>query len=80
MQHHTADDLPKAQDIYQTILQTNAEQPQALHLFGVIALQRGEIDRAIDLIKRATIIKPDCAEAHNNLGKVFRILRNRSAR
>ena len=43
-------------------------QPIALHLLGVIAHQVGKNDIAVDLIKGAFSIKPDYAEAHNNLG------------
>ena len=39
IQHHAAGDLPKAEDIYQKILQTNPNQPEALHLHGMITHQ-----------------------------------------
>ena len=67
-QNHTAGDLPKAEEIYQRILQTTPNQPVALHLLGVIALQVGKNDIAVDLITRAVDLKPDLAEAHSNLG------------
>ena len=74
VQHHTAGDLGKAEEIYQQILETNPNKPVALHLLGVIFHQNGENDTAVDLITRALEYKPDYAEAHSNLGNVFREL------
>ena len=71
VQHHNAGDLTKAEGIYKQILQSNPDQPVALHLLGVIAHQTGKNDIAVDLITKALAIKPDIAEAHNNLGAVF---------
>jgi len=42
---------------------------------GVIAYQNRENDVALDFIKKALIIKPDYAEAHNNLGVIFKELK-----
>ncbi|MED5396544.1 MAG: tetratricopeptide repeat protein, partial [Pseudomonadota bacterium] len=71
VQHHTAGRLPEAESIYQQILQADPNQPVALHLLGVIALQVGKNDIAVDLITKALAIKPDYVEAHNNLGLAF---------
>ena len=68
LQHHGAGDLPKAEVIYQQILQADPNQPVALHLLGVIAHQVGKNDIAVDLITRALAIKPKYAEARCNLG------------
>jgi protein O-GlcNAc transferase len=43
VQHQNAGDLAKAEEIYQQVLQTEAEQPIALHLLGVIAHQVGKM-------------------------------------
>jgi len=42
IQHHTAGDLAKAEGIYQQILQTDPDHPDALHLLGVISHQKGK--------------------------------------
>ena len=74
-QHHKEGRLSQAETIYQQILQSDPNQPIALHLLGVIAHQMGRSDvAAVDLITKALSIKPDYAEAHNNLGNVFREL------
>ena len=73
-QHHKAGNLPKAKGIYRKILQDDPNQPVALHLLGVIAYQAGKHEQAIEYITRALHIKPDYAEAHNNLGTVLKEL------
>ena len=74
VQHHNEGRLPQAETIYQQILQSNPNQPVALHLLGVIAHQVGKNDTAVDLITKAISIKPDYVEAHNNLGAVLQKL------
>jgi tetratricopeptide (TPR) repeat protein len=68
VEHHNSGDLPKAEGIYQQILQADPNQPVALHLLGVIARQVGKNDIAVDLINKALAFKPDYAEAYSNLG------------
>lgn len=72
IQHHTAGRLAEAQSIYQQILQADPNQPEVLHLLGVISLQGGKLETAIDLITKAVTIKPDFAEALSNLGAAHR--------
>jgi len=71
LEYHNAGHLPEAESIYQQILQSDPNQPVALHLLGVIAYQVGKNDIAIDLIGKALVIYPDFAEAHSNLGNVL---------
>ena len=65
VQHHQAGDLTKAESIYQQILQSDPNQPVALHLLGVVAHHVGKNDIAVE---------PDYAEAHNNLGNTLQEL------
>lgn len=71
IKHHTAGDLDRAKAIYQQVLQAQPEQPDALHLLGLIAHQNGNNDRAVELIEKALALKPDYAEACNNLGSAL---------
>ena len=66
IQHHTAGRLSQAESIYQQILQSNPEQPTALHLLGVIAHQRGENNKAVELITsaRPSISRRICPHWH----------------
>ncbi len=53
VQYHRAGDLGQAEQFYNEILRHNPQHPDALHLLGVIAHQRGQHADAIDLIQRA---------------------------
>ena len=73
-QHHKGGRLSQAETAYQRILESDPNQPIALHLLGVVAHQTGKNDVAIDLITRAITIDPDLPEAHSNLGTALRDL------
>ncbi|MCA9194742.1 MAG: tetratricopeptide repeat protein [Planctomycetales bacterium] len=64
--------IPEAAEIYEAILQVNSAQPDALHLLGLIESQRGNHERAINLIQRATTILPENATFWSNFGVVLR--------
>jgi tetratricopeptide (TPR) repeat protein len=66
-----AGELPKAESIYQQILASNPNQPDANHYLGLIAYQVRKTDLAVDLITKALTIKPNFPEAHNNLGIIL---------
>ncbi|MFN4274853.1 MAG: tetratricopeptide repeat protein [Ferrovibrio sp.] len=65
---HQAGDLATAERSYRAVLTQHSEQPDALHLLGVICDQRGEHEIAVDLIRRAIAQSPQAAEFHGNLG------------
>jgi len=68
VQHHTSGRLFEAEALYQQILQTDPNHPDALHLLGLIAHQVGKNEIAVEFITKAIAIKPDFAELHSNLG------------
>ena len=74
VQHHEAGQLPEAESIYRQILQAESDQPDALHLLGVLAHQLRQHERALELIQRATNSNPQNANFHNSLGNVLRAL------
>lgn len=74
LKHHNAGRLPEAESIYQQILQADPNQPNALHLLGMLAHQVGKNDIAVELITNALAHKPDYAEAHFNLAIAFKEL------
>jgi len=74
VQHHNAGDMVNAEAAYQQALQTDPEQPVALHMLGVIALQQGNADAAVDLISKAIAITPNDTGAHCNLGIAYNAL------
>ena len=49
LSHHQFGRLQKAEKLYRRILQIYPDQPDALHLLGVIAIQVGKHDIVVDL-------------------------------
>ena len=74
MQHHNGGRLSQAEAGYRDILQRTPNHPVALHYLGVLAVQSGHSKAAVELISKAISVWPKYAEAHYNLGNVFREL------
>jgi len=74
VQCHNAGNLTKAESIYRQVLELDPNQPDALHLLGVIAHQVGNNERAVELITQAIAARPKFAEAHSNLGVSLKAL------
>ena len=68
LEHHAAGRLAEAEALYREALAEEAHNVDALHFLGVIALQRGAPNEAIDLISQALARNPANAPACNNLG------------
>lgn len=64
---HRAGKLEAAEAEYDRILADLPEHPDALHMKGVIALQRGDALSAVRLISRVVVIRPDDASVYSNL-------------
>lgn len=76
---HQQGDLDQAEHAYQEILQDAPHQFDALHLLGVIARQRGDLLRAVELISRAIHVDGAQAGAHCNLGVALEDMRQSQA-
>ena len=72
IQHHQGGQLQTAEQIYRQVLAVEPNQADAWHLLGVLGAQTGNDQHAVECISRAVALKPDFAEAHNNLGNVLR--------
>ena len=68
LSEHRAGRLEQAWSQYHAVLQREPNHFDARHLLGVIAQQRGQPARAVELISAAIKISPNSAAAHNNLG------------
>lgn len=68
VQAHRAGRLGEAETLYLQVLDIQASHADANHLLGLIALQVGRNERAIQLIKKAIRADPDKAAFHANLG------------
>jgi Flp pilus assembly protein TadD len=74
---HRAGNLAQAEELYRKILAKEPQQPDALNLLGVIALNGGRPKEAAALFAKAIGIKSAAAEYHSNLslalGKLDRV-------
>jgi tetratricopeptide (TPR) repeat protein len=70
-QHHMAGRLSQAETVYNKILEAEPNNPDALHLLGVINHQAGNVDKAVDLISKSLKAYPNFPEALNNLGNAY---------
>tara|TARA_B100000315_G_scaffold256257_1_gene301744 strand:- start:320 stop:2386 length:2067 start_codon:yes stop_codon:yes gene_type:complete len=61
----------EAADTCQKILKINPDDPEALHLLGLIAYFGGQLENAVRFFKKATNADKDFAEAYYNLGIVL---------
>lgn len=64
--------IADAQQTFQTVLQINPNDPDGLHLLGVIARDQGYYENAIQLINKAIQVLPHEANFYNNLGISYR--------
>jgi tetratricopeptide (TPR) repeat protein len=65
---HQAGQLDQAEASYRQILARDPKQADALHLLGVIYIQRGQHAAAIDLIHQAIALRPNSPAYYSNLG------------
>ncbi len=70
LEYHRSGELEEAASRYRDVLQRDPDQPDALHLLGVIAYQQGKQEEAADLIGKAISQNPSVADFHLNLGNV----------
>lgn len=71
LRHHQSGRLAEAERGYREILQAQPGHADSLHLLGVLALQTGNPEPALELIQRAVALRPDGAVYRNNLGQVL---------
>ena len=70
--HHTALRLKEAEALYRQILAQHPEHPEATHLLGLIALQCGYPEPAIELMSRSVNLSPNIPYFHNNIAEAFK--------
>ncbi len=71
LQLHQSGQVAQAEAAYQAILAVQPNHADALHLLGVVRMQRGDLAEAIRLIESALTIN-DTPIFHNNLGEAYR--------
>ena len=68
MAHHQTGNLGLAESLYKQVLQAAPNQPDALHLLGLVAKQKGDLKTAAQLMRKALNYNPNYVEAYVNLG------------
>lgn len=71
---HRAMRLDEAEAIYRRVLAARPGHAGALHLLGVVDIQRGRPTEALEKIRRALEISPAVAAYHGNLGTALQAL------
>jgi predicted O-linked N-acetylglucosamine transferase (SPINDLY family) len=68
---HQRGQVARAQAMYRQILESEPDNPDALHLLGVTCTQSGEFEAALEYIDRAIALRPGDAACHSNRGKAL---------
>src|SRR5665213_1217164 len=72
---HRQGEFAEAERAYAELLRRQPGNFQALHLYGVLALQRGQTERAIELLRQSLKLEPRQPLAHRDLGNALQQLR-----
>ncbi|MFL9888425.1 tetratricopeptide repeat protein [Paraburkholderia agricolaris] len=67
---HESGRLDEAKRAYETLLANQPDDAEALHLYGVLHAQQGQLERALALLRRSTQLLPQPL-ALSNLGSVL---------
>src|SRR5438874_631251 len=66
--------MPAAAQLYRQVLERDPDNPDALHLLGVLHHQLGDHGNAVALIRRAMARRPSAATMYVNLAEAYRAL------
>ena len=67
---HQAGNLEQAKTLYQSVLQANKNQFDALHMLAVIEAQRGNFSESVTRLTEALRVQPKATDALINLGRM----------
>lgn len=67
-------DLQSAEGWCRQLLQASPDQPDALHILGLVAWRRGERQQALDVIRNVIAGNPNKPQLHNSLGVMLKEL------
>lgn len=70
--YHRLGNLDAAEPVYRALLQRDPDDSVALHLLGLLLIDRGDLARAATLIRRSLQLKPDVAAAWADLARAQR--------
>ena len=66
---HQQGNLAEAERHYDAALKSQPDNFEALHMLGVIALQKGRLEQGVEIITKAVALNQNSAIAFNNLAK-----------
>ena len=69
---HQSGDFERAETIYRRAMADQPGDPNPPHLLGILLMQRGEPDRAVESIRKAIGLAGDVALFHSNFGAALR--------
>jgi predicted O-linked N-acetylglucosamine transferase (SPINDLY family) len=69
--HYQAGRRAEAEAICREVLKQAPDQGDALNLLGILAMQAGDWNRAIELLGQAVAAGPGVAQYHHNLGEAY---------
>ncbi len=79
LDHHRNGRPVDAHRLYKRVLADHPDEPDALHLLGMLTFENGNPAAAADLIRRAIGVRPNVVDYHLNLGRVLRADRQADA-
>ncbi|MDP6475371.1 MAG: tetratricopeptide repeat protein [Alphaproteobacteria bacterium] len=79
VRHHQAGRLDEADGLYRLLLEVEPGFAEALHLSGLIRLERNQLGEALELIARAIAADPGNAAYHGDLGRAHMALEDSEA-
>ena len=71
---HQRGEFAPAENLYRQILASVPHHLDALNLLGLVAVQTGRNEVAVELIGKAILLNDKVADFHNNIGEAFRRL------
>lgn len=72
--HHARGDIRTAADLYRRVLEAQPEDPEAIHLLGLVHRQMGEFENALRMMQRSIALKPTEQYFYKNLGELHRAM------
>jgi len=70
-QNHQAGRLDQAENFYRQALRADPNNPDGLHLLGLVVNETGDRDEAIMLLEKAVRANPSNPDFSNNLGQIY---------
>jgi tetratricopeptide (TPR) repeat protein len=70
LEHHQAGRHVEAAELYERALEIDPNEPTALYLYGLLSFETGQVETALRLLGRVTILRPDHAQARVTLANV----------